>query len=57
MFRIGDLYCLLSSPNIIGVIKSGSMRWEGRYVASMGDNRMHTKFCWELCMVRGTEKT
>ena len=52
MFRVADLYCLLSSPNTTGVVKSGSMRWKGRYVASMRDNRMHTKvlvenYAWE----------
>jgi hypothetical protein len=26
------------------VIKSGTVQWEEGYVASMGDNRMHTKF-------------
>jgi len=43
MFREGLLYYLPSSPNTVGVIKSGTVRCEKGYVASMGYNRMHTK--------------
>jgi len=53
MFRVADLYCLLSSPNTTGVVKSGSMRWKGRYVASMRDNIMHTKFWLRIMHGKG----
>jgi hypothetical protein len=40
--ELNDLY---SSPNIIQVIKSRRMRWEG-HVARMGKREVHTEFWW-----------
>jgi hypothetical protein len=41
-----ELHNLYSSPNIIRIIKSRSMKW-ARYVARMGENRKHIGFWWE----------
>jgi hypothetical protein len=38
-----ELYALYSSPNIIPVIKSRSLRW-ARHVACMGTTEVHTEF-------------
>jgi hypothetical protein len=40
--ELNDLY---SSPNIIGVIKSGRMRWAG-HVERMGKREVHKGFWW-----------
>jgi len=37
-----DLYC---SPNIIRMMKSGRMRWEG-HVARMGAGEMYVGYWW-----------
>jgi hypothetical protein len=41
-----ELHNLYSSPNIIGMIKSRSMRWAG-HVARMGRIGMHVGYWWE----------
>jgi hypothetical protein len=41
-----ELHNLYSSPNIIRIIKSRRMRWEG-HVARMGETRMHIGYWWE----------
>jgi hypothetical protein len=43
--RSEEINDLISSPNIIWVIKSRKMRWMG-HVARMEDRRMHTEFWW-----------
>jgi hypothetical protein len=40
--ELNDLYC---SPNIVRMIKSRRMRWEG-HVARMGREEACTGFCW-----------
>jgi hypothetical protein len=42
-----ELHNLYSSPNIIRIIKSRRMRWEGN-LASMGRRGIHTRFWWKL---------
>jgi hypothetical protein len=41
-----ELHNLYSSPSIIRMIKSTSMRWKG-HVARMRRRRMHVKYWWE----------
>jgi hypothetical protein len=41
--ELNDLYC---SPNIVGVIKSGKMRWAG-HVARMAIGVVYTGVWWE----------
>jgi hypothetical protein len=41
-----ELHNLYSSPSIIRMIKSVSMRWV-RHVAGMGSRGMHVGFWWE----------
>jgi hypothetical protein len=43
--RNEELYDLVSSLNIIRVIKSGVMRW-ARHVARTGDRKGAYGFCW-----------
>jgi hypothetical protein len=43
--HIEELYDLYSSPNIIWVIKSRSMRWAG-HMANMGRGQVHIGFWW-----------
>jgi hypothetical protein len=40
-----ELYALYSSPNIIRVIRSRTLRWAG-HVARMGRGKAHTGFWW-----------
>jgi hypothetical protein len=42
-----ELHNLCSSPNIIRIIRSRRMRWEG-HIACMGEKRMHLEFWWEI---------
>jgi hypothetical protein len=42
-----ELRNLCSSPSIIRMIKSKSMRWTG-YVAQMGRRGMHIGYWWEI---------
>jgi hypothetical protein len=51
--RNEDLYC---SPNIIRVIKSRRMRWEG-HVARMGIRELYAGFWWETWGKETTWKT
>jgi hypothetical protein len=44
-----------SSPSIIRMIKSWTMRWAG-HVARMGRRRMHIGFWWESQKKRDLEK-
>jgi hypothetical protein len=41
-----ELQNLYYSPNVISIIKSGRMRWEG-HVARMGRRGMHIVYWWE----------
>jgi hypothetical protein len=41
-----EFHNLYSSPNIIRMIKSRRMRWEG-YLARIGRRGMHIRFWWE----------
>jgi hypothetical protein len=46
-----DHYCLNPSPNIIRVINSRRIRWEG-YVAKWETGKVHTGFWWGNLMER-----
>jgi hypothetical protein len=46
--ELRDLY---SSPSIIGMIKSGRMRWVG-HVARIGEKRNAYRYWWESQMER-----
>jgi hypothetical protein len=48
--ELSDLYC---STNIIWVIRSRRMRWEG-HVACMRRGEVHTEFWWENLSERTT---
>jgi hypothetical protein len=55
--RIDELHGLYSSPNIVRVIKSRKMRWEG-HVARMRKGRgVYRVFCWEVRRQETTGKT
>jgi hypothetical protein len=45
-FHNDELHSLYSSPNIVKVIQSRSMRWVGQR-ASMGRGKVFTGFGWE----------
>jgi hypothetical protein len=50
-FRNEELHALYSSPNIVRMIKSRRIRWEG-YVARMGKERGVIRFWWGNLRVR-----
>jgi hypothetical protein len=51
-----ELHGLYSSPNIVRMIKSRRMRWEG-HVARMGGERCLQSFGWEARRQETTGKT